>query len=83
MDLADLVTGVLAGLEALGGEGRVPDDRREEVVEVVRDAAREASDSLHLLGVDELAFEALALGDVGRDGEGQSPPVGVRGQHGD
>ena len=37
---------------------------RQHVVEVVGDAARQAPDRLHLLRVDELLLQTLALGDV-------------------
>jgi hypothetical protein len=40
-------------------------DDREQIVEVVGDAAREAADRLHLLGLAELALEGAVLGDVG------------------
>ena len=39
-------------------------DDREEVVEVVRDAARQPADRLHLLRLDQLAFQPLSIGDV-------------------
>ncbi len=43
---------------------RVAEDGREEVVEVVRDAAREAADPFHLLGDAELGFELQAIRQV-------------------
>jgi hypothetical protein len=46
-------------------------DDREQVVEVVRDAAGEPPDRLHPLGLDEPLLEAPALGDVmGQDQRG-------------
>ena len=39
-------------------------DRREQVVEVVRDAAGKPPDRLHLLRLDELHLHARPLGDV-------------------
>ncbi len=41
---------------------RVAEDRGEEVVEVVRDTAREAADPLHFPRLDELLFESGLLG---------------------
>ena len=43
---------------------RVSDDGRQEVVEVVGDAAGELADGLHLLGLAELLLEDLLLADV-------------------
>ena len=43
--------------------------RREEVVEVVGDAARQASDGVQLLRVEELLLESLPLGDVLDEGD--------------
>ncbi len=45
----------------------VPEDRGEDVVEVVRDPAREPADRVHLLRLEQLLLEPLALGDVARD----------------
>ena len=50
--------------EARGDELAVAADRGEEVVEVVRDPAGEASDRLELLRLVQLLLERLALGDV-------------------
>jgi len=41
-------------------------DRGEDVVEVVGDPAGERAQGLHLLGLAELGFEFLPLGDVAR-----------------
>ena len=48
----------------------VTGDDREQIVEVVRNPARQATHSFHLLGVAKLLFEALTLSDVdhGRHG---------------
>ena len=49
-------------------------DGRERVVEVVRDAARDATDGLEALGVGELRVERDPLGDVGElAGEAERP----------
>ena len=42
----------------------VHESGREDVVEVMRHTAGQLSDGLHLLGLEELGFQALALGDV-------------------
>src|SRR5271155_1555175 len=43
-------------------------DDHEEIVEVVSDAAGEAADGFHFLGLAELVFEKAAGGDVFGDG---------------
>ncbi len=45
----------------------VPEDRREQVVEVVGDAAGELPDRFHLLALTEPRFEIAPLGDVAGD----------------
>ena len=52
------------GLDA-GRELRLHQHHRQDVVEVVGDAAGELADRLHLLGLAQLRFEGDALGDVG------------------
>jgi hypothetical protein len=42
-------------------------DRREDIVQIVRDAAGERPDAFQPLGAQELRFESLLLGDVGVD----------------
>ena len=44
-----------------------PDDPGQEIVEVVRDAAGQLPDRLHFLGLPELLFQVLTLGDVAAD----------------
>jgi hypothetical protein len=46
------------------GHVRVPRDHGQEVVEVVRDAAGELADRLHLLGLPQPLLELAPLGDV-------------------
>ena len=41
------------------------DDRRQHVVEVVRDAGRHLADGAQLFGVEQLGIQAARLGDVG------------------
>ena len=45
----------------------MPADRRKQVVEIMRDTARELPDRLHLLALDELRFEGLQLGRIIQD----------------
>ena len=78
---------VLADAASLPGAARaassaVPDDRGQEVVEVVRDPARQAADRLHLLGLNELFLELLLLGDVPQEAERHVHPLPHRGDHG-
>ena len=55
--------------------------RGEQIVEIVRDAAGQLADRVHLLRLDELAFERSPLGDVGqRAGELDRTPVARRGE---
>ena len=54
--------------DAERGELRVAGNDVQEVVEVVRDAACQGADGLHLLGLAKLGLEALPLGDVAPDG---------------
>src|SRR5262249_44452484 len=42
----------------------VAEDRREKVVEVVRDPTRELADRAELLGLEELLLESLSLADI-------------------
>ena len=62
-DLRHLLGVAVARQQDLGVAG----DHRQQVVEVVRDAAGEPADRLHLLRVGEPALEPLALADVVRD----------------
>ncbi len=50
-------------------EGDRDQDRREHVVQVVRDASDEGADALDPLGAQQMLFESFALGDVGVDGQ--------------
>ena len=47
----------------------IGEDGREQVVEVVRDAARQQADALQLLHLPELLVEALALGEIADDAD--------------
>src|SRR5437879_4090776 len=49
----------------LGGH----EDRREDVVEIMRDAARQGADAFHSLDTQKLIFELFLRCDVGADGE--------------
>ena len=71
------IGGALDLREVLTGQGRkprlflqqrdVPDDAREQVVEVVRDAAGKLADGLRALGPAQAMLELAALGHVGGD----------------
>ena len=63
LDLEQLVA-ARAGADPPPRDLAVPADHRQQVVEVVRDAARELADRLHLLRLPELVLEPAALGDV-------------------
>ena len=56
------------GQHLFGARG-IADDDGEQIVELMRHAARQPPDRLHLLSDDDLALHALACGDVGHDGE--------------
>ena len=78
--------GVLADGDPVLGlpldQGREAADRRERVVEIVRDAAREATDGLEPLGMGELRLERDALGHVRElAGDPDRPSVGIA-EHG-
>jgi hypothetical protein len=73
-DLLGVAVELVARLEPLQHQLAVAGDRGEDVVEVVRDAAGEASERVELLRVPELGLEpraillgALALGDVDQE----------------
>src|SRR3989449_6009362 len=59
----------------------------ERVAQLVRDAGGELPDGRHLLRLDELALQALAIGDVDADelhpAAGAVLDVAPRGEHGD
>jgi len=60
--------GIVRGKPQHGQFGGV-DDRGENIVEIVGDAAGQGADSFHLLGLEELAFQAYLLGHVLGRGE--------------
>ena len=60
-DLGDVVVDRVLGLELLLGEVDAGQDHRQQVVEVVRDAARELADALQPLRLAEPLLELLAL----------------------
>ena len=62
--LVDLGERRIAGRVAHQQQIAIADDRLEQIVEVVRDAARELADRLHLLRLRELGLERLLLGGV-------------------
>ena len=62
----------LSSVELVGEHVGIEQDRGEQIVEVVRDAAGELADRLHALRLRELRLGALLFGDVGR---GSSRPT--------
>ncbi len=64
MDLVDFLERWIGRLMAHEQEFAVADDDGQEIVEVVRHAARELPHGLHLLRLREFGFERLLLGDV-------------------
>ena len=73
-DLLDVVAHGVVGRELALGEADAGEDHRQQVVEVVRDAAGELADALQALGLGQALLElgaplgvAAALGDVGGD----------------
>ena len=61
LDLRDVLPQRVARREGLEGQRRVAEDDRQHVVEVMRDAAREPPDGLHLLGLAELLLQRPLL----------------------
>ncbi len=63
----DLLKVVTQGLGRIGfaqAERCITADSRQKIVEFVGHAASEGAHALHFLGLQQLAFEVLALGDV-------------------
>jgi hypothetical protein len=63
-DLGDILPPRIVRLEASRDEIGEPANRREKIVEVVRHAAGELADRVHLLRLANLLLEAAALGNV-------------------
>ena len=68
-DLRQVVAHRVPRLETGAEHLAVAEDDRQEIVEVVRDPARELADGLHLLSLAELPLHPVALRHVQRDGE--------------
>ena len=66
-DLRDIVAAPVGRAKILEQQVGVASDRREDVVEVVGDAARETPNGLHLLRLTQLLLEAEPLRDVPAD----------------
>ena len=64
-----------AGREVHEQELAEAQDRRQDVVEVVRDAARELADDLQLLRLAQLLLERPLLGDVAADRQHELSPA--------
>ena len=69
--------------QVVGKQVRVAADGEQHVVEIVGDAAREATHRLHLLGLEQLALERLAGADVDHGGEDQPPAGRLQGSQAD
>ena len=69
LDLAEVAAQLDVAVCSLEQERGVAGDAGEQVVEVVRDAAREPAEALELLRVQELHLEPLPLGDVAEEGD--------------
>ena len=65
-DRVEIAAGRGAGGETIQREAGAADDDREQVVEVVRDAAGQPPDGVHLLRLTQLVLELPALGDVAK-----------------
>ena len=64
-------------------QAEAADHRGEQIVEIVRDAAGQLADRIHLLRLDQLAFERPLFADVGqRSGELDRIAVEILEQHG-
>ena len=75
VDLIGVLTTGIGGAEVLEQEIRVAGDGREDVVEVVGNAARQAADRFHLLGLAQLLLELDALRDVAPDAQDADEPA--------
>ena len=74
---------LLAELDTPLDQAQTPDHRREQVVKVMRDAAGQLADCVHLLRLDQLIFERTLLADIGqRSGEFDRLAFRVPEQHG-
>ena len=69
LDVHDVLEGRIGWAVVHQQEVGEADDRRQHVVEVVRDAAGELADGLHLLRLQQCRLHALLLGDVLEDAE--------------
>ena len=62
--------GRVAGIQMLEREAQVAADRGEQVVDVVRDSAGEASEGLHALGAMQGVLQVALLGQVAPEDDG-------------
>ena len=63
-------------------KARAAEDGGKEIVEIVSDATGELADRIHLLGLDELAFQQAPFGDIGQGaGIFLRPALGIPQQH--
>lgn len=64
LDLLDIREGLIAGRVAQQQQIAEPDHGRQQIIEIMRDAARELADQIHLLGLEELGLKALLFGQI-------------------
>jgi len=57
LDLVEIGEQIWSVFDAIAQQFAVPQNRREQIVEIVRDAPRELTDGLHLLRLAELFLE--------------------------
>ena len=69
VDLLGVLMLDASGRDAVEQQVRVAADRRQQIVEIVRDATGKAADTLEALRLPEIALELLALGHVAKDGD--------------
>lgn len=62
--LIDIGEGLIAWAVAQHQQVTMADDRRQQIVEVMRNAARQLANRQHFLGLGELRLQLLFLGDV-------------------
>jgi len=65
----------MVGLQMVEGQIDIAKDGHEHVVEIVRHAAGQPPDGLHLLRLPQLVFQRQALGDVPENADEAGPPV--------
>jgi hypothetical protein len=70
VDFVQQGLGLRAGLKLVMQEIGVAEDDGQEVIEVVRDAARQTAERLHFLGVQVVLLETFGIGEIVSDDDG-------------